>query len=124
MELVIREAQSLIRGQRYRVVEGDTCFYCRKQGHWARDCPYKSPDRKPTSLDSSDFPVIQCRCGAGTCLIRISNTPRNPGRKFCSCPAKMVNPSFLGWVFVFFVVILIIGNVFRVRNAISLSGVT
>lgn len=101
MELA-REAQSSISSQSHRT-EGGTCFHCQKPGHWARACPYKSPNDKPLSIDSPDFPDIQCRCGAGTCVIRISRTPRNPGRKFYACPAKMmVNPNFLGWVFAFF----------------------
>ncbi|RVX06737.1 hypothetical protein CK203_014997 [Vitis vinifera] len=97
MELA-REAQSSIRSQSHRT-EGGTCFHCQKHGHWARARPYKSPNDKPLSIDSPDFPDIQCRCGAGTCVIRISRTPRNPGRKFYACPAKMMGGdcNFFKW---------------------------
>uniref|UniRef100_J3LTH9 DNA topoisomerase n=2 Tax=Oryza brachyantha TaxID=4533 RepID=J3LTH9_ORYBR len=29
-----------------------------------------------------------CPCGAGSCLVLTSNTPRNPGRKFYRCPMR------------------------------------
>ncbi|GJM96843.1 hypothetical protein PR202_ga13712 [Eleusine coracana subsp. coracana] len=29
-----------------------------------------------------------CPCGAGSCLVLTSNTPRNPGRKFYKCPMR------------------------------------
>lgn len=30
-----------------------------------------------------------CPCGAGSCLVLTSNTPRNPGRQFYKCPLRV-----------------------------------
>lgn len=40
--------------------------------------------------DSSP-PEKPCPCGLGTCLILISNTQKNPGRKFYKCPLREEN---------------------------------
>ncbi|XP_057984044.1 uncharacterized protein LOC131168550 [Malania oleifera] len=82
----------------------DTCFSCGEQGHWAKDCPRKhnhiyeddcghsrrpeASSPPPPTTGDSETPVVQCPCGAGTCIVRISRTTRNPNRKFYACPSK------------------------------------
>ncbi|KAH7850849.1 hypothetical protein Vadar_003716 [Vaccinium darrowii] len=58
----------------------DICFTCKKEGHWVKDCPMKSPN-PPTE----DFPIVHCLCGA-PCVVKVSRTAENPGRKFYTCP--------------------------------------
>ncbi|KAA8530049.1 hypothetical protein F0562_004758 [Nyssa sinensis] len=64
------------------------CFHCKKQGHWFRDCPEKSPKKPEPSSGSRDLPKLQCPCGSGICIVRISTTKKNPVRKFYSCPGN------------------------------------
>ena len=64
-------------------MQRDTCFNCRKQGHWSFDCPLKSPN-------TGDFPKIYCRCGHGFCEVRTANNERNKGKKYYVCPIKRV----------------------------------
>ncbi|XP_057447310.1 uncharacterized protein LOC130739098 isoform X2 [Lotus japonicus] len=74
-------------------MQGDTCFKCHQQGHWSWFCPLNSPNNKPLS-SSSHSPThhspqnIHCRCGYGFCIIKTSNSERNPDRKYYSCPIK------------------------------------
>ncbi|KAL4652919.1 hypothetical protein ACB092_01G266000 [Castanea dentata] len=83
--------QSLSLAQR---MQGDTCFRCHQQGHWAIYCPFKTPPSKSepsTSTSTSsptstlDLPLLRCRCGR-YCLVRVAQTDKNPGRKFYTCP--------------------------------------
>uniref|UniRef100_A0A5B7C4E9 Uncharacterized protein n=1 Tax=Davidia involucrata TaxID=16924 RepID=A0A5B7C4E9_DAVIN len=67
-------------------MQGDICFHCKDRGHWARDCPKKTPKKPEPSSVSQDLPMVQCSCGSGICVVRISSTEKNPGRKFYSCP--------------------------------------
>lgn len=87
-------------------MERGTCFYCKKQGHWAVNCPDKQKN-KPDSPGGGSRPVIiydqsipnrRCPCGGGPCTILTSHTAKNPGRKFYKCPRQMVGKvsSFYG----------------------------
>uniref|UniRef100_A0A6N2LJS8 Uncharacterized protein n=1 Tax=Salix viminalis TaxID=40686 RepID=A0A6N2LJS8_SALVM len=73
--------------------ENDQCFTCKRLGHWAIDCPNKTPQKSlASSPGSSSSPSVQApylpvvRCPCGTCKVLTSSTIKNPGRKFYSCP--------------------------------------
>ena len=89
--------QSLSLAQR---MQGDTCFRCHQQGHWAIYCPFKTPPSKsepststPSPTRALDLPLLRCRCGR-YCLIRVAQTDKNPGRKFYTCPGVNVRTSY------------------------------
>ncbi|KAL2939542.1 DNA topoisomerase 3-alpha [Bienertia sinuspersici] len=75
-----------------------TCFQCHQLGHWASDCPQSPNFRTPSTINrspisvfpssSSDYPPTHCRCGAGFCEIRVSNSEKNPNREYYCCPGK------------------------------------
>ncbi|KAL5864627.1 hypothetical protein ACOSQ3_002141 [Xanthoceras sorbifolium] len=72
-------------------IKNSTCFNCHDKGHWARDCPSKTPKKsQPTAagaaVGSLQHPTVHCPCGAGPCVIRVSGTEKNPGRSFYTCP--------------------------------------
>ncbi|KAJ4824151.1 hypothetical protein Tsubulata_033619 [Turnera subulata] len=81
---------------RQRVSDKDTCFSCKRQGHWAADCPAKkSPKNSRASSPGSSgsepsppLPVVQCPCGGGSCSIVVSRTDKNPDRKYFACPDR------------------------------------
>ncbi|CAK9166182.1 unnamed protein product [Ilex paraguariensis] len=91
--------------QKKNRVQGDTCFSCQKKGHWAKDCPSRTPKKpEPSSpklyvaADGFQYsPCLLCPCGAGTCLLLTSNTDKNPGRKFYTCPNKEAKCKFFKW---------------------------
>ncbi|KAL5217953.1 hypothetical protein ABZP36_018637 [Zizania latifolia] len=82
------------------------CFKCGDSSHWARDCPQSVPASGGGGVGGGGaFGGIgcggggyvdaggaveekACPCGAGSCLVLTSNTPRNPGRKFYRCPMR------------------------------------
>nr|POF27235.1 dna topoisomerase 3-alpha [Quercus suber] len=73
-------------------MQGDICFRCHQQGHWAIYCPFKTPPSKskpststPSPTSALDLPLLRCRCGR-YCLVRVAQTDKNPGRKFYTCP--------------------------------------
>ncbi|KAG1348201.1 putative DNA-binding protein HEXBP [Cocos nucifera] len=87
---------------------GNACFNCGIAGHWARDCTAGrgkegegAQSRRVAFIggDDGEVPEKACPCGAGSCLVRTSNTPKNPGRKFYRCPVKEENGgcNFFEW---------------------------
>ncbi|KAI6691579.1 hypothetical protein NL676_028407 [Syzygium grande] len=64
----------------------DAFFACKKQGHWMKDCPDKSPAKSRPS--AADVPVLECPCGAGACDVRTFHSQQNPDRKFYKCPGR------------------------------------
>lgn len=75
-----------------RRMQTDTCFQCRQQGHWMRDCPLTSPNSKShvPIAEKSDFPKIFCRCGHGYCVVKTAKNDRNCGKSYYACPIKRV----------------------------------
>ncbi|CAK7329740.1 unnamed protein product [Dovyalis caffra] len=75
--------------------EDDQCFTCKGFGHWAKDCPNKTPKKSQASSPGSssspsvqvpDLPVVRCPCGRGNCKVYTASTNKNTGRKFYTCP--------------------------------------
>ncbi|KAL6636795.1 hypothetical protein ACP70R_024367 [Stipagrostis hirtigluma subsp. patula] len=78
-------------------VASGACFKCGDPGHWARECPQAVSAAGGGGgigggggYAGADGEVEEkaCPCGAGSCLVLTSNTPRNPGRKFYKCPMR------------------------------------
>ncbi|KAF5207801.1 Dna topoisomerase, partial [Thalictrum thalictroides] len=73
----------------------DTCFSCKKQGHWAKDCPDKqlnkpmSSSSSPPAINCHAIPEKQCPGCGETCLVITSHTEKNPGRNFYKCPDQL-----------------------------------
>ncbi|XP_030953403.1 uncharacterized protein LOC115976334 isoform X1 [Quercus lobata] len=80
-------------------MQKDTCFHCRQQGHWARDCPLKKSQPSTSFSNGLDLPLFRCPCGLGFCLVRVSHSDKNPGRKFFTCPGINGNKCgfFIKW---------------------------
>uniref|UniRef100_A0A0E0P284 Uncharacterized protein n=1 Tax=Oryza rufipogon TaxID=4529 RepID=A0A0E0P284_ORYRU len=87
-----------------QVARGGACFKCGDSSHWARECPQSVPATGGGGgggafggsggggggYGDAGGAVEEkaCPCGAGSCLVLTSNTPRNPGRKFYRCPMR------------------------------------
>ncbi|TVU44707.1 hypothetical protein EJB05_04158 [Eragrostis curvula] len=77
-------------------VASGACFKCGDPGHWARECPQSAPSTGGRGgiggggyADAGgEVAEKACPCGAGSCLVLTSNTPKNPGRKFYKCPMR------------------------------------
>ncbi|KAL1188128.1 hypothetical protein V5N11_003163 [Cardamine amara subsp. amara] len=65
------------------------CFRCHQPGHWANNCPLKSPTNPKTTdaVTVTSPPVIHCPCNAGVCNVLTSKTVKNPKRRFYICPS-------------------------------------
>ncbi|XWS75792.1 hypothetical protein CRYUN_Cryun01aG0122600 [Craigia yunnanensis] len=85
----------------------DVCFRCRKQGHWAQDCPSRTPTKASSSQPSTPedihhLPVLRCHCGVAF-TISVSRSEANPGRRYynrnCSCDNVKATPgkNFFQW---------------------------
>ncbi|KAK5818152.1 uncharacterized protein LOC108455131 [Gossypium arboreum] len=79
------------------------CFKCKKQGHWAKDCPSNdNPTAKPSSppLDTHLIPVLCCHCGVA-CTIHVSRSDANYGRPYysrnCTCDKATRGRNFYKW---------------------------
>ncbi|KAL3530161.1 hypothetical protein ACH5RR_009483 [Cinchona calisaya] len=56
----------------------------------------KAPATGPSSSSSSSGSLM-CRCGAGICHLRVSETDRNLGRRFYCCPTSNSKCRFFKW---------------------------
>ncbi|KAH1130942.1 hypothetical protein J1N35_002320 [Gossypium stocksii] len=79
------------------------CFKCKKQDHWAKDCPSNdNPTAKPSSppLDTHLIPVLCCHCGVA-CKIKVSGSEANNGRPYysrnCTCDNATRGRNFYKW---------------------------
>ncbi|KAG6526802.1 DNA-binding protein HEXBP-like [Zingiber officinale] len=67
------------------------CSRCGLGGHRAGDCDARLEEEvgggsAPVITEDGNVPDLACPCGSGKCLVLTSNTAKNPGRKFYSCP--------------------------------------
>ncbi|KAL6893941.1 hypothetical protein ACP4OV_008039 [Aristida adscensionis] len=92
-------SRTLAAGAAVTQVASGACFKCGDPGHWARECPQAVPAAGGGATFGGgggggyadagrEVEEKACPCGAGSCLVLTSNTPRNPGRKFYRCPMR------------------------------------
>jgi hypothetical protein len=93
-------SKTLAAGTGGTQVAGGSCFKCGDPGHWARECPQLAPAAAGGGVVGGgsgggyvnargEVEEKACPCGAGSCLVLTSNTPRNPGRQFYKCPLRV-----------------------------------
>ena len=97
---------------------GDICFLCKTRGHWARDCPKRSPKKLASSSSSqisNNIPIVQCHCGS-ICVVLTSSTKKNPNRQFYTCSGNSVSAIFFFFflfLFIFYFLFFIQISIFR-----------
>ncbi|KAG5534636.1 hypothetical protein RHGRI_022678 [Rhododendron griersonianum] len=62
----------------------NTCFHCKKEGHWVKDCPMKSPNQGPPTPPPSTGD-LHCHCG-----IHLAPQLSKANRLYYACPLRSV----------------------------------
>ncbi|XP_058179870.1 uncharacterized protein LOC131298428 isoform X2 [Rhododendron vialii] len=60
----------------------NSCFFCKKEGHWLKDCPMKSPNQGPPTPPPS-IGDLHCHCG-----IHLAPQPSKDNRLYYACPLR------------------------------------
>lgn len=71
----------------------NSCFFCKKEGHWVKDCPMKSPNQGPPTPPPSTGD-LHCRCG-----IHLAPQLSKANRLYYACPLRSVSINALAPVF-------------------------
>ncbi|XP_050235283.1 uncharacterized protein LOC126683435 isoform X2 [Mercurialis annua] len=77
----------------------DECFKCKRKGHWANECPNKSPKKSAASSpknSTNSIPATPVRCPwcFRLCRLKTSQTEKNPDRDYYACPVPGKNHFF------------------------------
>ncbi|XP_050235285.1 uncharacterized protein LOC126683435 isoform X4 [Mercurialis annua] len=81
----------------------DECFKCKRKGHWANECPNKSPKKSAASSpknSTNSIPATPVRCPwcFRLCRLKTSQTEKNPDRDYYACPVPDFGKcEFFGW---------------------------
>ncbi|KAI8541227.1 hypothetical protein RHMOL_Rhmol08G0046000 [Rhododendron molle] len=62
----------------------NSCFRCKKEGHWSKDCPMKSPNKGPPTPPPSTGD-LHCRCG-----VHLAPQLSKANRLYYACPLRSV----------------------------------
>ncbi|KAG5515424.1 hypothetical protein RHGRI_006628 [Rhododendron griersonianum] len=62
----------------------NSCFRCKKEGHWFKDCPMKSPNQGPPTPPSCTGD-LHCRCG-----IHLAPQLSKENRLHYVCPRRSI----------------------------------